>query len=224
MNKLSDQQIVSSWKKNAFPWITAIREKQIESRVLITNKAVVDAVISTRSATCLDVGCGEGWLVRELVKNGVASFGIDIVPELIESARKEGSGKFKVLSYEELSFEVIKRVFGVVVCNFSLLGKESVEHVFKKVLSLLNNNGFFIVQTLHPVVCCEQRKYIDGWEEGSWSGFSSKFSDPAPWYFRTLETWKRLFIENGFEIKEIIEPINPKTLKPASIIFIGVKK
>jgi hypothetical protein len=63
--------------------------------------------------------------------------------------------------------------------------------------------------------------YVDGWREGSWAGFSSDFSDPAPWYFRTLESWKRLIADAGFQLLEMREPIHPVTGKPASVIFIA---
>ena len=38
----SDKNIVDSWLDNAKPWITAVRENEIESRVLITNKAITE--------------------------------------------------------------------------------------------------------------------------------------------------------------------------------------
>ena len=72
-----------------------------------------------------------------------------------------------------------------------------------------------------PVVANGNVPYVDGWRDGSWTGFSPEFVDPAPWYFRTIENWNALFSSNGFALREVIEPINPKTQEPASIIFIG---
>jgi len=221
MKKFSDQKIIESWSKNAHPWMTAVHEDEIKSRLLITNKAIIDTVLARNPETVLDVGCGEGWIIRELNKAGIKSLGIDVVPELIEYANKQGNGRFKILSYEELSREVIKESFDLIVCNFSLLGCESVNHVFKQAPSLLNNGGSMIIQTIHPVTGCGDEDYKDGWREGSWKGFNRQFSDPAPWYFRTLETWKVLFLKNGFELIDMIEPINPETNTPASIVFVG---
>jgi len=222
MKKFTDRQIVDSWKKNVQPWVTAIREGEIESRLLVTNKAIVDAVIERTPKTVLDVGCGEGWLVRELGKVGINSLGIDVIPELIEFAQKEGGGRFKSLSYEDLSGNILQEKFDAIVCNFSLLGNESVINVFRQAPSLLNEGGSLIVQTIHPVAGCGECNYQDGWREGSWAGFSNKFCNPAPWYFRTLETWTNLLLDNGFNICKILEPLNPKIKIPASIVFIGV--
>jgi hypothetical protein len=41
---LSDQKIIDSWHKNATPWIVAIQDRQIESRNLVTDAAIVSAV------------------------------------------------------------------------------------------------------------------------------------------------------------------------------------
>jgi hypothetical protein len=68
-------------------------------------------------------------------------------------------------------------------------------------------------------IACGEGKYEDGWREGSWAGFSSEFTRPAPWYFRTIETWVALFAKKGFRVYNIYEPLHPKTNKPASIIF-----
>ena len=222
MKKFSDQQIIASWQTNARPWVTAVREGSIESRRLVTNQAIIDAILDCAPQTVLDIGCGEGWLVRELAKAGIGSLGIDIIPELINSAEQGGGGRFRQLSYEQLSADILKEKFDVAVCNFSLLGHESVNHLFQQVPALLHKSGAFLVQTIHPVAGCGEANYEDGWREGSWTGFSDEFRDPAPWYFRTLETWKSLFLDKGFRLKQIVEPINPKTNTPASIIFSAV--
>ena len=222
MNIFSDQKIIDSWKSNALPWVIAVRTNEIESRLLVTNKAIIDAVLAQAPKTVLDVGCGEGWLIRELKKAGIKSLGIDAVPKLIQYAQKEGGGRFKTITYEDLSSDKIEEKFDVIVCNFSLLGKGAVNHIFQQAPSLLNEGGSLILQTIYPVNESREQ-YKDGWREGSWVGFNNKFRDPAPWYFRTLETWEALFLGNGFKLKEMLTPLNKKTKIPVSVVFIGVK-
>ena len=62
--------------------------------------------------------------------------------------------------------------------------------------------------------------YRDGWRERSWLGFSSDFNNPAPWYFRTLETWTALLQRCGFDILECREPKAGGAVTPASVIWI----
>ena len=222
ISPLSDEKIVDSWRKNAAPWTMAVRNEEIQSRKLVTNSAIVEGVLSLRPKTVLDLGCGEGWLAHRLAAHGITVLGTDVVPDLIAKASDTQSGAlFKTLSYEEISQGALSGKYDVVVSNFALLGNESVTNLFKTIPSLINPNGSFVVQTIHPVVGCGEFPYIDGWREGSWAGFNSQFTDPAPWYFRTLESWVRLFTSNGFSLQEIKEPINPLTEKIASVLFIA---
>ena len=222
MKPLSDEKILACWRQNVTPWIAAVRDGEIESRVLVTSQAIIDVVLVCEPKSALDLGCGEGWLARELVKAGIDTLGVDAVPGFVEAALQAGGGRFKAIPFELLSQAAICERFDVVVCNFSLLGNEVVTHLFQHMPSLLNDDGALVVQTIHPVEGCGDKRYEDGWRTGSWAGFSDEFSEPAPWYFRTLETWRSLFIEHGFLLNKIIEPINPKSSRPASIIFVGV--
>jgi len=218
LDKLIDKKIIDSWKKNTRPWIKAIERSEIESRRLVTNKVVVDTILTKKPKSVLDIGCGEGWLVRELQKVDIDTLGIDIMPEFIEYASKQNKGRFKCLPYSELNYDNLKEKFDLLVCNFSLLGQESVEAIFNNSHGLLNNQGYFIIQTLHPKMVKTDKS---GWQQGSWDGFSTEFCEPAPWYFRNTSDWKELYSSNGFSNLQIIDPINPISHQPASIIFIG---
>jgi 2-polyprenyl-3-methyl-5-hydroxy-6-metoxy-1,4-benzoquinol methylase len=224
MSEFSDEKILESWHQNAKAWINSIEHHEIESRILVTNKAIVDCILDKKPLNVLDIGCGEGWLSRELNNFGIQTLGIDAVPELIDEATKKGKGNFKLLPYEGISNANIHEKFDVAVCNFSLIGNESVKKIFKNLPELLTKNGYFIIQTIHPILGCGDSAYQDGWRKGSWKGFSDSFTNPAPWYFRTLDTWINLFVTNGFIINSIIEPINPKTKSIASILFVGKLK
>jgi SAM-dependent methyltransferase len=221
MEKPGDARIVESWAKNGAPWTAAVRGGAIESRTLVTNGAIVDAVRSRSPRTAIDIGCGEGWLVRAL--DGIDMIGVDVVPSLIDTARQAGggAGDYRVLSYEQIAMGELACAADVGVCNFSLIGKESVEAVFAAAPSFLRAGGALIVQTLHPLAACGDAPYVDGWREGSWAGFGAEFTDAPPWYFRTLESWVRLYARSGLRLLEIREPIHPGTGKPASVILIG---
>ncbi|WP_347989085.1 methyltransferase domain-containing protein [Methylomonas sp. AM2-LC] len=223
MSELNEALIIESWGKNVLPWINAITEGQIESRRIITDQAIINAIVSCSPQSAIDIGCGEGWLARSLNAKGISTIGVDAQPGLVKAARQAGGGDFRLMSYANIADRKLIDIVDVVVCNFSLLGKASVEALFGAVPYQLNAGGSFIVQTLHPAFACGELPYKDGWREGSWAGFNADFTEPAPWYFRTIESWIKLFTENGFHLREIREPIHPKTLKPASIIFMGSK-
>jgi 2-polyprenyl-3-methyl-5-hydroxy-6-metoxy-1,4-benzoquinol methylase len=218
---LSDSKIIDSWKRNASPWISAVRSGEIESRRLVTDRAVLDAVLACEPRTVIDLGCGEGWLALSLVQNGIEVTGIDVVPQLVLAARQAGLSDCRVLSYEEIAAGQLKLQVDAVICNFSLLGKESVEGLLRAIPTLLRPGGTLIIQTLHPLVSCGDEPYVDGWRAGSWAGFGEAFSDAPPWYFRTLHTWVELLRASGLSIRALHEPLDPRTDKPASVIFVA---
>jgi 2-polyprenyl-3-methyl-5-hydroxy-6-metoxy-1,4-benzoquinol methylase len=176
-------------------------------------------------SNAIDIGCGEGWLTEALQNNGINTLGTDAIAPLIEYAQQNRTGRFRQLTYEQLTPAHIDEKFDVAICNFSLIGKTSSEQVFDSVKKLLVPTGYFVVQTLHPAYSNDNQQYEDGWREGSWHGFSSQFTHPAPWYFRTVESWKNLFLLYDFQTPAIRDAMDTHTNKPASIIFVaGLKQ
>ncbi|PXV61345.1 Methyltransferase domain-containing protein [Dyella jiangningensis] len=214
-----EARILDAWQANAPAWERAVREERIESRRLVTDQAIVDAVLARSPRTVIDVGCGEGWLARALAAQGVQVIGVDVVPALVESARAKGGGAFRVLSYEDIAAGALRERADIVVCNFSLLGGASVDALLAAVPGLLAPGGRLIVQTVHPLMAAEP--YADGWREGSWIGCGEGFGEAAPWYFRTLGGWVSAFERAGLGLRDLVEPLHPHTGRPASVIFIA---
>ena len=219
-----EQQILQSWHSNAAAWTTAIAKESIESRKLVTNQAIIAAIKACQPTSLLDLGCGEGWLCREAARS-VASLkritGLDAIPALVAAAAAHNIGEYNIKSYRDIieGKYVPLAPFDVAVFNFSLFEDELVQQLLKKVRSLITTQGKLIIQTLHPPAACGDIPYKDGWREGNWNGFSHDFTDPAPWYFRTLESWVALLNNAGYVITTMREPIHPLTGKPASVIF-----
>jgi 2-polyprenyl-3-methyl-5-hydroxy-6-metoxy-1,4-benzoquinol methylase len=217
----NEGKIIASWRSNAAPWTAAVRRGQIESRQLITDRAIIEAVLQHSPRSVLDLGCGEGWLARALSAHGIRVLGVDAVAALIEQAQRSGGGEFRLASYEQIAAGEIAVRSDVVVCNFALLGKSSVEGLLRAMPSLLEAQGRLIIQTLHPVIACGEAAYQDGWREGSWRGFDAAFVDPAPWYFRTMQGWIKLLADRDLRLLQLREPLHPTLKWPASVIFIA---
>lgn len=217
-----EQSILRSWNVNAAPWTHAVREERIDSRTHVTNRAIIEPLLALSVRRVLDIGCGEGWLARALGREGIAVTGVDATPPLIAEARRLGGGFFAVRSYEDLAagrFE--QRDFDAAVCNFSLLGEDSVERLCHALHRYLASSGYLVIQTLHPLASCGTNPYRDGWRAGSWSGFGAEFTDAPPWYFRTLSSWLTLLRRSGYELLDCLEPTAFGAPAPSSIIFVG---
>jgi SAM-dependent methyltransferase len=219
-NLLTDEKILDAWSQNTDPWVAAVRGREIASRALVTDAAIVDAVRACAPRTGVDLGCGEGWLVRALPD--VQMVGVDAIPGLVEAARASGGGgDFRVMSYEEIAAGGLQLAVDVAVCNFSLIGEAASAGLLRAAPSYLRPGGTLIVQTVHPVTACGNAPYVDGWREGSWAGFSSDFADAPPWYFRTIASWAALFVDSGLRITSLREPLHPETGQPVSLILMG---
>lgn len=212
--------ILASWQTNAEPWISAVREAQIESRRLVTDQAMLAAIVARRPRSMLDLGCGEGWLCRALQGRGIHTWGVDATADLVTAARAaDPGGDYQCLDYAGLIAATPGRKVDLVACNFSLFGAQDLEALLAALPALLERPGHLLVQTLHPHVACGDAPYADGWREGSWAGFDAAFRDPAPWYFRTLESWVALLGACGYRLEAVQEPLHPLTGRPASLLL-----
>lgn len=216
MNTLRDR-LVQSWTDNAPAWTEAVRSGAVASREAGTDAAVVEAVLRglPPAGRVLDVGCGEGWLVRALAAVGVDARGVDASAPLVEAARERG-GAFDVVSYDEAAAEP-DRLGGPVdaaVFNFSLLS-DDVVGVLRAAASRLDG-GRVVVQTVHPATAAAP--YRDGWREESFERVGAGFA-PMPWYFRTFGSWVRSLGAAGLALAEVAEPVDPGTGAPLSLIL-----
>ncbi|BAV98866.1 class I SAM-dependent methyltransferase [Lysobacter enzymogenes] len=222
----SDARVLEAWRENAAPWTQTVRAQAIESRRLVTDRAILDAALRLRPRDALDLGCGEGWLTRALRAGGVAADGIDAIGELIDAARRADPDappqRYARLSYEDIAAGASNARYDLIVCNFSLLGGATVDALLSALPALLRDGGHVLIQTLHPPTACGDAPYLDGWRDGSWAGCDGAFGQPAPWYFRTLAGWLRVLRESGLALRELEEPVHPVTGKPVSLILDAV--
>lgn len=223
MSTSQEQHIVQSWHTNAALWTKVIRTEAIESRRLVTNPMIEKTVLDLAPKRVLDLGCGEGWLARNLAATGIDVLGVDVVPALIDQANALGGGSFEVHSFEDISAGALRRHprFDVVVANFVLLGQTSVEDLLKEMPHVLTPTGALVIQTVHPLVSTGDQPYECGWRQSDWTGFIDQFEDPYPWYFRTISNWVEVINQAGLRLTALLEPLHPQTGKPASILFIA---
>lgn len=214
-----EARIRASWHANARAWTQAVRERRIGTRVRVTDAAIIEAVMAHRPRTVIDLGCGEGWLVRALAERGVDALGVDAEPTLIEAARAAGGGRFETLDYAAIAAGHLDQRAQVVVANFALLGQDGMDRLLCAALGLTEPSGAFIVQTVHPWIACGDEPYADAWREERWADFGTGFDASSPWYFRTLEGWFALFAAAGLRVRHLREPVDPATGRPASVIF-----
>lgn len=222
---MNNADILNSWKRNAKEWNFIIESQSIPSRKY-TDSAILETILGLGLKKVADLGCGEGWLCREMTKNQIEATGFDATEMLIKLAKEKGNSNFYQLDFQDIlrGHPLQNAPFDGAVFNFSIYQKDDVELLFKEVLGNLNNKGVLLIQTLHPFYLMENGfGYRSQWLSDSWKGLPGNFEDGHLWYARTIEDWTDLIAEvpnSTFKIKEVV---NDKD-KPISLQLILEKK
>lgn len=168
----------------------------------------------------LDLGCGYGWHCIYAAEHGAKSIvGVDISQKMLKIARTKTNDeriRYQCSAMEDLDFP--SESFDIVLSSLALHYVESFEEVARKVNAILKPGGFFVFSTEHPVFTAygTQDWYYD--EKGKILHFpvdnyyyegkrtACFLGEKVVKYHKTLTTYLDGLLENGFEIKRIVEP------------------
>lgn len=167
----------------------------------------------------LDLGCGFGWHCQYAVEHGAkAVTGVDISEKMLEKAREKTDSAICYLqsSIEDISFQPDS--FDVVLSSLAFHYIASFEQVVQKVSSVLAPGGAFVFSVEHPVFTAygSQDWYYD--ENGKILHFpvdnyfyegernANFLGEEVTKYHRTLTSYLNGLLQNGFELKAVVEP------------------
>lgn len=216
-----ENKIAASWQQNSRAWIETIEQEHIASRKLATNQAILRAILREKPTEVLDMGCGEGWLCRQLQASGIATLGIDVAEELITHAKNTSKGTFLCYGYEALiegSFEP-EQHFDVIAFNYSLFGEASTPAILKKAGEWLKPQGKVIIQTLDPAHPAFAGFKSSQWIQEDWGDMKASFVLPMDWYYRIHKDWLEMFANLGYEVAQQENIRHPLLGSPISVIF-----
>ncbi|TNF83329.1 class I SAM-dependent methyltransferase [Pseudomonas sp. ICMP22404] len=215
-----ESELLQSWHHNAQAWIDAVRTGAIASRREVTDQAILLAILSRQPGRVLDLGCGEGWLLRALAGRGIQAVGVDGDATLVESARATGSSPVHLASYEALvqAKVDIGSDYDLICANFALLHQDIIP-LLTAMKALLVPGGALVIQTLHPWVAAAG-DYQDGWRQEHFEGFKGQWQ-PMPWYLRTLPSWFNALDMAGFRLTGLQEPQHPQSTVPQSLLLVA---
>lgn len=121
---------------------------------------ILDKVKCGKETQLLEVGCGNGGLLRAAKKRGARAVGITVCKEQVEHLRKEGLEVY-LCDVRELEKQFNSELFDAIVCNGSiehyvknkdaLEGKDDLiyKSIFKKFSSVLKPGGLAMTTTIH---------------------------------------------------------------------------
>jgi len=189
-----------------------------------------------------DYGCGEGKLLKELIKKGASVFGYDISEEMIKRAKKRinNKGSLKVICSGQIP--LLDNSLDAVVSNLVLMmcpSLEDIEKIFLEVSRVLKPGGSWVYCITHPSfldkdfttcrnIFFKRRDYFD---EGKTYQFVLKNKDGTEItdrsfvdYNYTLSSYLNMLLRTGFDFKELKEIQLPEDDFPPYMIVRGDKK
>lgn len=99
-----------------------------------------------------DVGCGNGYIARNLVRRGAKVFASDISSKLIDIAKKKSKGlDISYSVHDAIDVHAYKKdMFDVVVMNMVLHYIKNVDALCIGISNILKKDGIFVFSTNHP--------------------------------------------------------------------------
>jgi SAM-dependent methyltransferase len=141
------------WEGNAGFWVQIIREHRDRYRTELTDAAVLAAAGDCQGLDVLDIGCGEGYMARELARRGARHVtGADKSPALIAAAAEASTGlrgvAFREADVAQLPFP--DAAFDLAMANHLLNDLADINEPLRELARVLRPGGRLVTLLLHP--------------------------------------------------------------------------
>jgi ubiquinone/menaquinone biosynthesis C-methylase UbiE len=139
--------------------------------------------------TFLDVGCGNGWVVRKIAKEEKCkkAIGIDKSKKMIIQSKKKIESKKEEFIHTDIESMKYKTKFDFIFSMESLYYADSVENALEKIYKLLKPGGKFF---------CGTDFYTDNKATTKWSKMMK-----IQMHLHSKKEWRKLFQNAGFIVK-----------------------
>jgi SAM-dependent methyltransferase len=168
----------------------------------------------------LDLGCGVGYLARELRARGVRSvMAVDISERMLEEARRRNADPG--IAYVRASLETFTadpESFDLVVSSLALHYIEDYPALVRRVASWLVPGGRFAFSVEHPIYTAQGSSQWHTGPDGAWLHWpvdryrdegerrTHWFVDGVVKYHRTVETYVKALLDAGLRLVRLEEP------------------
>ncbi|MDP6857970.1 MAG: class I SAM-dependent methyltransferase [Candidatus Nitrosopelagicus sp.] len=196
-------------------WAKIGRSEEMEKGHGTTVNKFFDKLIFNKPFTFLDIGCGNGWVVRKIsqLSNCKKAIGIDKSSAMIKKAKEKKVSKNESYFTTDLESWQYHGKFDVIFSMESLYYSVPMEPALKKVYSLVKKQGVFY---------CGTDFYKDNILTTRW------IKDMAvPMDLRSEKEWKKMFNDVGFSTrtKHVLDQKNKsKWKREFGTLFVMGKK
>ena len=119
-----------------------------------------EALAGLRFYSILEIGCGTGKNTAFLAQIGTRVHALDFSEGMIEKAKekvKATNARFSIADLTQ-SWPCEDQAYDLVVCNLVLEHIQDLSHIFSEAFQVLEQNGTFLINELHPFRQYEGRK------------------------------------------------------------------
>ena len=196
-------------------WATSGRAELMEKEHGKNVAQFLNKITFDKPFSFLDVGCGNGWVVRRMAQheNCKKAIGIDKSKRMIQIALDNKLSNKEDYFVEDIEKWRHKGKFDIIFSMESLYYAESIENALKKIYNLLKPNGEFY---------CGTDFYSDNKATANWPNMVK-----LKMHLLSKKEWRDLFLNAGFKIrtKQIKDKTSRKKWKRehGTLFIIGKK-
>ena len=184
-------------------WAKTGRSEEMEKGHGTTVNQFLDKLSMKEKFRFLDIGCGNGWVVRKMSQKPscVKAIGIDKSKMMIKNAKSKTHSEKESYFVTELETWNTKEKFDIIFSMESLYYSVPMESALEKIFKLLKKGGIFY---------CGTDFYSDNHLTTRWVKDMN-----VPMDLRSEKEWKKMFRDVGFitRSKHVTDPKNKSKWK-----------
>ncbi len=176
-------------KKTFDKWAQIGRAELMENEHENNVSKFLQKISFDKPFTFLDVGCGNGWVVRKIAKenNCKKSIGIDISKKMIIQAKKKLGNKKEEFFHTDIESWDYKEKFDFIFSMESIYYADSIEIALGKIYKLLKHGGQFF---------CGTDFYTENKSTARWANIMK-----IQMHLHSEKEWRQFFKNAGFQVK-----------------------
>ncbi|HEU0298387.1 MAG TPA: methyltransferase domain-containing protein [Longimicrobium sp.] len=224
--RFDPESVREAWDRAADAFVEGQTSGLDYYRLDFLGPAQVEACGDVRGARLLDVGCGGGYLARELAARGARVTGIDLSPRMIEHARRREEEaplgiEYQAMDAAEIAAHFPADSFDMAVSCVALQDMPDPAAALRAVHTVLRPGGRFVASITHPCTdtpfrawerdearrkrwLCVDRYFERAPIELEWQRLAYKFTTAG--LHVPLEDWFGWVLAAGFQLRAFREP------------------
>lgn len=222
------EKVINPWDQGADAWNEFVESGADYYRTEVHGPALVKACGKVDGLRVLDLGCGQGYMSRQLALKGARVVGVDLSEGQIGHARAHEAEhplgiEYRVMDAGKVGKNWDANSFGLVMACMSLQDMPDPEHALRGAFQVLVQGGRLVFSVPNPLTDTPYREWerndtgmklslkIDRYFESGpsiihWNMPRLNYHWDTPQWRWTLSEWSQMLDDAGFLVRRIYEP------------------